>query len=191
MDPFSLAISAIGLGFNVFGSYKAKKAARQQAEAQQAQEARNAELNRQINAERLAQAEAVTSRYKRDVIRQAQAAESLALNNQADSGAGIFSSAAQGARGSILNSAEGLRVAADENLVRTRNISSLSSSLGTQSFQRDTTGQELQGIGNLLIGVSDKASKAGQTLFSFASEGKSLNPFSNESSVKPGLGGIE
>lgn len=150
MDPISLAtfgMQAVGTGLSIFGGLKATGIAKEQAEAS----GRIAGFEKDIEKQRFQAMKLTAHRQQMEVVRNAQRARSLALNNATNQGA-QSGSGLQGGYGQIAGSAGTNLLGINQNLEIGTNIFGLNQQISDQKMLLARLGGDMasaQGMASL------------------------------------------
>lgn len=151
-NPIGMAAGIAGLGLSIFGGAEKMAAAKQKADAQR--QITSAEMQ-QDDVRRKAM-ELSARRQQMEVLRNAQRARSLALNNATSQGA-QFGSGLQGGYGQIAGATNWNLAGINQNLSFGEQMFDLNKTISQQklnvsdSESRSSTGSALSGLGGMLM----------------------------------------
>lgn len=149
MDPFTLGLTAVSIGAQLFGGSKQVSGAKEQAAAQQEQ----IRLEQQVEAQRRTAMELDARRQQREAIRVAQRAQALGVARATSQGAeGVGSSALGGAAGQNAGMLGTNLTGISQNLGIGENIFDINSQISQQKIRQSqaaTTQMEGAAISSL------------------------------------------
>jgi hypothetical protein len=179
MDPFTLGLTAVSIGVQLFGGSKQVSGAKEQAAAQQEQ----IRLEQQVEAQRRTAMELDARRQQREAVRTAQRALALGSARAANQGANDpGASALGGAAGQILGTLGVNQTGISQNLGIGENIFDINAQISQQKIrQSQAATQQMEGAAISSLGQS--LFKVGPAIGSMAGSGSSLAGFSGLSTI--------